>query len=258
MLRFSTTLIAFSILTIGSCAALHADGLIKALPEDGAWASYTVETTITHKDGSKTSSTGTLAVRLVGKAEIDGTDCRWIEFEHSWEQEPTEKNSRRFHSSITKIAIDESAFSKNADPAKGIVAGYCDKASADQKPDKWNYTRVRKVERGKGSTTGYGALDYYVRASFDHPTEIGNQTITVSDKTFDCKGVEESETTHKLGVERNFITTTAFQQWTNSESPFGTVLYHFERIKMDGTAFNQKLVLKKIGTNAKTSLASVK
>lgn len=258
MLRFLTTLIAFATLTFGSFDSLHADGLIKVLPEDGTWASYAIETTITHKDGSKTNSTGTLTVRSVGKAEIEGKACRWLEFEHSWEQNPTELNPRRFHSSITKIAIDEATFSKNADPVEGIIAGYCDKASADQKPDKWNYTRVRKVERGNGSETGYGALDYYVRAPFEHPSEIDNQTITVGDKELECKGIEESETTHQLGVERNSIATTAFQQWTNSEAPFGTVRYNFERIKMDGTTFNQVLVLKTTGMNAKTSLASVK
>ena len=258
MQRFSITLIAFSVLAIGSNAALHADGLIKTLPKDGTWASYAVETTITHKDGSQTSSTGTLTVRSVGTAEIDGKACRWLEFEHSWQQEPTEKNSSRFHSSITKIAIDESAFAKNTEPATFILAGYCDKTSADQEPERWKYPRVRKVQAGKGSVTGYGALDQYIRAPFDNPTEIDGQKIAVGGKNFECNGIEASETTHKLGDIPNSITTTAFRQWTNSETPFGTAMYHFETVRMGRTCFNQKLTLTTTGVNAKTSIASVK
>ena len=258
MLKHSIALIVFLLLNFVSNGILHAHGLIKSLPADGTWASYDVETTITDKNGFRTSSTGTLMVRSVGKVEIDGKACRWLEFEHSWQQEVTEQNPRKFHSSITKIAIDESAFSKVTDPTEGIVAGYCDKTSAGQKPENWKYTRLQKVERGRGSTTGYGALDYYIRAPFNHPTNIDNKMITVGDKTLDCSGLEHSETTHKLGANKNSVTTTAFRQWTNNETPFGVVRYHFERIQMDGTSFNQQLTLKSIGKNANAAIPNVK
>lgn len=116
---------------------------------------------------------------------------------------------------------------------------------------------MRKVERGKGSTTGYGALEFYIRSSFDHPTEIDGKLIVVGHTNLQCSGIEKSETTHKLGDNRNFVATTAFRQWTNNQTPFGTIHYHFERLGMDGTSFNQRLILRSTGKDAKTSISGV-
>lgn len=252
------TLIAFSVFAFSSSASLIADGLIKKIPKDGPWATYAVETTITHEDGSQTSSNGTLTVRSVGTTIIDDTTCRWLEFELSWQQEVTVKIPRGFHSSVTKIAIPESAFLKNADSAQEIRAGFSAKTSSDVKRKEWNYPRVREVVAGRGSSSGYGVLDQYVRAPFGQATQIADKTIEVGGKAFNCSGLEHSETTHKLGASRNTVTTTDFRQWANDKTPFGTVRYHFERLRMNGEGFSQELTLEATGSNAKTSLPSVK
>ena len=239
-------------------SASGVDGLIKKLPEDGTWASYDVETSITQADGRHNTTTGTLTVRSVGKVEIDGRSCRWLEFEHCWHQKKSETMESRFHCSITKIAIDETVFSKNSDPTKGIVAGYSGKTSSKQQREKWKYNNVHKVKPGVGSATGYGAVDHYIRQPFSHPTNIKDKTIVVGDKTFVCSGIEQSETSHKLGVNKNGVSTMAYRQWVNDKTPFGVVRYHYERLRMDGSMFNQRLTLKSTGKNAKSSIPEAK
>ena len=258
MQRAFLRLIVFSLFSISLTAGLYADGLIRRLPADQTWASYDVATTIIHQDGSRTDSTGTLVVRSVGKTRINGREYRWLEFEHSWEQEPTENNAHRYHSSIQKVAIDQSVFSKNTHSTSGILTGFGSKTSAVEKPKKWEYARFHILKPGVGSKSGLGPLDYYAHAPFNHATEIGRKKITVAGETLDCIGIEQSETTHKLGGNRQNVTTTAYRQWASDDTPFGVVNYQFEVLRMDGTSFEQHLTLRSIGENAKTSLPNAK
>ena len=252
------TLVAIPLVCIGLAAHSYADGLITKLPADGTWAAYDVMTTNVHRDGSRTESTGTLTVRSIGRTRISRKEYRWLEFEHSWEQEPTDGVSRRYHSSIQKVAIDESVFSTDTNPTTGILTGFVSKTSADEKPIKWEYARFNILKPELGSKSGFGPLDYYTRVPFDHATDIGRKTITVAGETLDCIGIEQSETTHKLGTTRQNVTTAAYRRWSSDNTPFGVVNYHFEILRMDGTSFEQQLTLKSTGENAITSLPNAK
>lgn len=114
----------------------YSDGLIRKLPPPGHWASYDVVTSITHADGSQTNTTGTLVVKSLNQVKIDGKTRRWLEFELSWKQDPTDLMPQGFHSSLTKIAVDESVFDGKSDPTKGILRGYGAKVSSEHPVDK--------------------------------------------------------------------------------------------------------------------------
>ena len=242
----------------GLPAQASADGLIRTLPPDGTWVCFDVKTTIVHEDGRRTHSEGTLTVRSVGRSKINGKQYRWLEFEHSWEQPPSTEVPRKFHSSIQKVAFDESVFMTNTTPTTGILTGFASKTSADKRPDEWKYNPFHILKPGLGSKSGLGLLVYYTRAPFDRTTNIGSKKIPVLGESLDCTGIEQSETNHKLGVSRQEVRTAAYRQWSNDSAPFGVVDYHFEILRMDGTSFEQKLNLKSTGNNAVTSLPNAK
>ncbi len=250
MKRLAIISVAFSLIAAGIASTVHADGLIKKLPPTGHWSTYEVVTSITHEDGTRTDSTGILIVRALGQIKIDNKTCRWLEFEFNWEQEPTKKVPPRFHSSVQKIAIDESVFANNSDPIKGILAGFGANRSAHEKPEKWSYQRPHVLRPGLGSMSGFGALDHYLRLPFDHSVKLGTKMIDVGDSTVECIGIESDDTSHKIS--------TAYRQWACNDADFGVVKYQFEELGMDGTSFSQELTLKESGENAESSLPDQK
>lgn len=258
MRRSVFSMVFVLLLAVVVSAHTHGDGLITKLPDDGTWASYDVATTIVHPDGSRTSSTGILVVRSVGKTSINNRGYRWLEFEHSWEEESGDKTVPRYHCSIQKFAIDQSGVSNSINPTMGILTGFESKTSANEEPKNWEFSRFKIMKPGLGSKSGLGLLDYYIRAPFDHATEIGRKKIAVAGEPLECIGVEQSTTTHKLGNKRQDVTTTASRQWANDSTPFGVVSYQFEVLRMDGSSFEQHLTLQSTGENAITSLPNAK
>ncbi len=59
--------------------AALADGLLYQLPDDGNWVRYDWDGNGTKPDGTDTKVSGSLTLSSVGKAEINGKECRWIE-----------------------------------------------------------------------------------------------------------------------------------------------------------------------------------
>ena len=70
---FSCLLICF----LGHSAISRAGGLISQFPKDGAWVRYTVVGTFPDKQALPP---GTLSISSVGKQELEGIPCRWLEF----------------------------------------------------------------------------------------------------------------------------------------------------------------------------------
>ncbi len=254
MNRHLVAILVFLLLAVSLTVDSHADGLIQKLPPTGHWSSYDVDTSITHTDGSQTNTTGILIVRALHSIERDGKHCRWIEFELDWEEKPKKENDRRFHSSITKVAVDESVFANHTDPIKGILAGFGANTSADVQPIKWTYQHPHALRPGLGSASGFGVVDHYLRSPFKCVTDLGREQIDVGDSTFECTGIETGETNHKIGSNAKSIISTAYRQWTCDKADFGVVKYHFERMAMDGVSFSQELRLKDFGDGAVSSL----
>ncbi len=60
-----------------------ADGMVYQLPEDGAWAKFSLEGVFLDPDEQKIATdaniTGTLTISSVGTVQLEGIPCRWIE-----------------------------------------------------------------------------------------------------------------------------------------------------------------------------------
>lgn len=98
--------LAFGLL---SAVVLRADGLVHRLPEDGAWARYKV--TVVDREGDMD---GHMMIRSVGRAVVDGQDCRWIE----WEFETDHLKA------ITKLLIPETFLQSGHNPLDHVVRGW--------------------------------------------------------------------------------------------------------------------------------------
>lgn len=126
---------------LAAAAAARGDGLIQALPDDGAWALYVYrasgEMSYRFSDDAKppeavmnqiprtATVVGLLTIRSVGKAEADGKPCRWIELEQSvrvagraaggGEADPAQRTI------ILKLLIPEARLKAGQDPFKHVV-----------------------------------------------------------------------------------------------------------------------------------------
>lgn len=259
MRRISLMLVVSSMFVVGMNSHSLADGLIKKLPEPGHWASYKVNTMISQD--SKTSSTGVLTVKALGKTTIDEKPCRWVEFEFTWEELDWKEQDfprARFHSSVTKFAIEEAAFAEYKNPIKGILTGVSTKSSSNELPKQWVYHTPVTLKPRIGSVSGYGMIDQCLRGPFNSPDKLGSKQIWVGQDELKCTGIECSESTHTIGGVNKTVVTTAFRQWSCDKTPFGVVEFEYDKLNFTGFSFRQKLALLDTGKNAESSLPEVK
>ena len=251
-MKHSIFLVSSIVVLAQHCCAT--DGLISKLPAEGKWVSFKTKTSIQQLDGSKTESEGLLTVRSLNSVEIDGKSCRMLEFEHCWKEPVTESNSRQFHSSITKIAVLESAFARKFNPNTDIVQGVSAKTSGNFIPEKWDYQNVTKIRKKSDSLSGLGAVDFYLRPALKGPKKLGAKIIKVKKDKLTCSGVTTKETVGQPG--KNKESTITFHQWKNSEVPFGVVELLFVEKRANGTSFSQEILMEDSGANAETSIPS--
>jgi len=109
------------------CIAVHrlpADGIIQRLPEDGTWVRYTLKTTQTSPGkGEPFVSEGTITIASVGKEDVKGEACRWVEIViESWLKD--RKESKETAKTLFKALIPEKYLKKGADPRGHWVKGW--------------------------------------------------------------------------------------------------------------------------------------
>src|SRR6267142_7092712 len=110
-----STLVALT-LVLGASSA-RADGLIYRLPEDGTAVRFAMDFKVTH-NGMEEAATGELVQRSVGKVDVDGKPCRWIEFKFM-----IDKGGQQFNM-ISKVLIPESALKAGENPGAHMVRGW--------------------------------------------------------------------------------------------------------------------------------------
>ena len=86
-----------------------ADGLLHRLSEDGAWVRYIV--TVRDSDGDMT---GNMILRSVGRASVEGQQCRWIELQFETDR----------LKAITKLLIPETHLKTGQSPLDHLVRGW--------------------------------------------------------------------------------------------------------------------------------------
>lgn len=96
---------------------LQADGLVHRLPEDGASAKFDLEMTMNVQGMDKTI-TGHMVMASVGKADVEGKACRWIEFKLQMDFDGKEKIV------VAKALIPEKAIKPGENPGTAMIRAW--------------------------------------------------------------------------------------------------------------------------------------
>jgi hypothetical protein len=96
----------------------RADGLLYRLPEDGSWVRFEMTMTINEADGDHGTGTGSLKMSSVGRTQVDGEDCRWIELRlHT-----TVANDK--DDAVAKVLVPEKHLQSGASPIEHVARGW--------------------------------------------------------------------------------------------------------------------------------------
>lgn len=106
--------VAFLVLLAPSA---YADGLLYVLPDDGAWVHYELKVTMNRGDEQR-DATGSLKMSSVGKAVVDGLECRWLEFSLVMTMNDMERTI------VCKILAPEAELKEGGDPLGKRVRGW--------------------------------------------------------------------------------------------------------------------------------------
>ena len=112
-------------------ASVRADGLIYQLPPDGSWARYDVKMDATiqaegKRPANKMTLDGSLRLSSVGRREVDGKPCRWIEI--AFEVGPTGVDKKA--SRVLKILVPEANLKRGDDPFAHVLEMYYSQGGA--------------------------------------------------------------------------------------------------------------------------------
>lgn len=230
------------------CPRCDADGLIQKLPPPGHWSAYRVETTIEVPGDPLVNSSGVLIVKAMESETVEGQPGRWMEFSFTWRRRETGKEPVN-HLSITRVLVNENAMKHPLELGKQYIQGMNAKASTkDVNRDDFTYL-ITICEPGKGSGSGYGVIDDYLRAPLKREVKLAPRQLQISGKPVNCQGFESVENRVDRGAQ--IKARTVYRQWLSPDTPFGVgalelVFENGERKMV------QKIQLTSSGTNAGT------
>jgi hypothetical protein len=106
-------------------ASVRADGLVYQLPPDGSWVRYDVKMDAAiQADGkqpaNKMTLDGSLRLSSVGRREVDGKPCRWIEIAFELGPAGADKKASR----VLKILVPEANLKRGDDPFAHLLEMY--------------------------------------------------------------------------------------------------------------------------------------
>ena len=109
----------FSLLIGGVCAhsMVQADGLVHRLPADGVSAKFDLELKIS-ANGEEKIIRGNLVMASVGKLDVDGKPCRWLEFRLEMSGDGKDKRI------IAKALIPEKALKSGENPGAAMIRAW--------------------------------------------------------------------------------------------------------------------------------------
>lgn len=216
-----------------------AEGLIRQLPEDGAWARFEVTGKGIDSDGTvSVTVNGTQTIRSVGRAVVDGKQCRWIELESKFEFERAGGNSAESNE-IIKLLVPEQFLTKGANPCDHVFKAYRGSSAAT----------LRELD-----LTDYGArelqgLDEVFHEPLPVTSELPAATIETGQQSWTCEGFKGERTDDGVA----FRTETRLKE----DAPFGVVTYKYEkeRIRNNQSQGMRTMAWKLVesGTDAKSA-----
>lgn len=213
----------------------RADGLVYQLPDDGASVEFEMKMSM-EQNGMTMDYDGTFWMSSVGKQDVDGTACRWIEFKMVMKQEGRE----RFHRA--KVLIPEAELARGKSPISHAKKGWYQ--PDDREP--------REITDFFGNDAG--PLPAFLSGPLKDAKELEAETIDSKLGKLECKGVTGLVQFKQSGRD-NEVT---FTNRLNDKAPFGVVnseiRFEMSRDGQQQGAATMKIKLSKVGKEAKSDL----
>lgn len=119
-------LLSLSLGLLLAVPVLQADGLVHRLPDDGTSAKFDLEL-VMNANGMDKTITGHMIMASVGKAEVEGKACRWIEFRLKMDFGGQDKTI------VCKALIPEKALKTGENPGAAMVRAWLKDGDQDLK-----------------------------------------------------------------------------------------------------------------------------
>jgi hypothetical protein len=220
-----------------------ADGMIHKLPADGSWVRFDV-TGEGQKPGGEVavSLKGTLTLKSVGREQVDGIECRWIEFEMTLEIQSGDRKSEK--TELFKLLIPETYLVTSQNPRAHVLKAWKrDAAGATQELD-LKGRNAREVE----------SLDELLNGGLAKSEKSEGVEIKTPGGTFPCTRLDGKESSASGNIDLET------QTWLTDKVPFGVAAYrHSKMRKRAGESLGgrwMELKFSKSGTDAKSAVAN--
>ena len=213
----------------------RADGLIYRLPEDGASIEFEMKGSFT-ANGQTMEYDGTFLMSSVGKKEVDGVVCRWIEFRMALTSQGRERTV------IAKVLVPEAELAAGKTPSSQIRKAWLKQGDRE----------AREITDFSGNDAG--PLPAFLSGPFSNEKKSEAAVIESGLGKLECKGVTGN-------IE--FKQGSTDQKWTmknrlNEKAPFGVVTSEIEiEISRNGQQTrNGSMTMKavKVGKEAKSQI----
>lgn len=221
-------------------AMSHAGGLVQSLPKDGTWVKYYVELKVA--EPQKTDIFGTYTLRSVGRAQIDGAPCRWIELHLEQTQDGVKT------STLTKVLVAEKDLNSKSERAPKIIRGWIKTNGADAR------------ELSDTEKTATGRYPFMIAAPLKDRKTLNKEKVIDFQKgrlTIKSGFVGTASVKTADGPENARVLTTE-SVWSDSSIPFGTAAMQIDMQYKVGKNAGPKMVMsltvRDYGTEAKSAL----
>jgi len=192
----------------------RADGLIYRLPEDGTAVRFAMDFKVNH-NGMEEMATGELVQRSVGKVDVDGKPCRWIEFKFT-----IDKGGQQFNM-LSKVLIPESALKAGENPGAHMIRGWM--KQMDRDPEELKDLNTPKA----------GPLGAFLAGPATDAKKLAKETVDSKLGKLECEGVTGSLMIDQ-GSEKVAI---KLENRLHDKAPFGVVKSRMEfQVERNGQA----------------------
>lgn len=228
---------------VASVAVAVADGMIHGLPADGSWVRFDV-TGEGQKPGGEVavSLKGTLTLKSVGREEVDGSECRWIEFETTLEYQRGDRKAEQ--TELYKLLIPEKYLVTGQNARAHVLKAWKrDAAGATQELDLKGRS-AREVE----------SLDELLNGGLAKSEKSEGVEVKTPGGTFPCTHLKGKESSPSGDVDLET------QTWLTDKVPFGVAAYRHSKMRKRGDESLGgrwiELKFSKSGTDAKSAVAN--
>jgi hypothetical protein len=189
----------------------RADGLIYQLPEDGASVTFAYSEVV---NGVEKNQKDGLVISSVGKAVVDGEDCRWIEI-RAIDPNAGETDPETFL--IFKLLISERHLGKGKSARDHVIRGWLKNGNED----------VFELNDPKSIKTGidlfYPPLPKLLSGPPGEQKELAKVEIDGNLGKISCAGVSGSYNERGQGAGQRLDFRTTFENRLHEKAPFGVV-----------------------------------